>query len=91
MKTKTKTLFNLADTLSIEDFNDLVLTYLSGDADWIGESFHNMEPITSEPDNYMEKLAEQGFTYSNFPWEELRNYCSALQSHLQTNYIIQIR
>ena len=82
-----KTLKELKENISIEDFNDLVLACLSGDEDYVEESLYNGEEITSSPDSYMERLCIGGFTNENFPWKELREYMAKVSHELQIKYI----
>ena len=84
---------NLDDILlliSISDFNDMVMTYLSGDEDYIADSLHEGGEITHSPQNYMETLSEAGYTNDNFPWPQFRIYCSKVITHLQNNLILQL-
>jgi len=87
MKT-LKTLFE--DIGTIEAFNDLVMTYLSGDEDYIGESLIEGEETTPSPHHYMGILYNKGYRYENFPWKEFRDYCLKVSNYLENELIIPL-
>lgn len=70
----THPLVRILQIIGTQDFNDLTMTYLAGDEDFIAESLNYGEEITPSPQNYMEKLCKAGYTNENFPWTEFRIY-----------------
>jgi len=67
-------LVKILQIIGTSSFNDMAMTFLSGDEDYIAESLHQGEEITPSPHNYMEKLSNAGYTNDNFPWTEFRLY-----------------
>ena len=85
-----KTLQTIVDLIGIQDFNDLVMTFLSGDEDYISDSLIEGQEITPSPHCYMEKLYNAGYRESTFPWEDFRSYATQASSYLNHNLIIPL-
>lgn len=92
-----KTLQQLYQDLGTENFNDLVITQISGDEHFIHDSLippEQLNPLLGyDPQgfweqNYIEKLQAIGYNQDNFPYEELQEYCNKVEQHLKTNLIL---
>jgi hypothetical protein len=82
--TFTPSLNHILSIIGMEDFNDMVITWVSGDDDAIRE---NLYP-ENESDNYLGKLLKEGYTDENFPYGELDLYCDNIKGHLKNNLIL---
>ena len=85
-----KTLNDLIETIGIQNFNDMILTFISGDEQYIIDSLIEGGEITPSPDTYMEELCNAGFTTETFPWNEFREYAIKVLDHLATNLILPL-
>lgn len=90
------TLKQLAETIGIPRFNNLTLSMLAGDEEWIHDEIVDpMDQSKSGNETYAnqhfgEQLRDGGITESDFPWQALRDYVNTLENHLVINFIIPL-
>ena len=81
---------NLQQIIGIKNFNDLIATFISGDHEYIHDSLIEGTAITQEKSNYFEDISKAGYNISNFPYQELREYCEQVENYLTNNLIIPL-